>query len=116
MTIGGKQLWETLRTKLKSVAEARATEKHRTVKASTKTIRGLQTGKLTADDAIAEALQEIDQNPDLKPSTERFRHKASIALLKSWPELQGLDPRKLTSHQVKESYLLRKTDLALTRH
>jgi len=37
-------------------------------------------------DAIAVTLQEIDQNPELKPSTKRFRRKASIALLKSWPE------------------------------
>lgn len=97
-------------------AEARAAEKHRAIKASKKTIRGLQTGKLTVGDAIAIALQEIDRDPDLKPSAEQFRHKAPIALVKSWPELQGLDPRKLTSHQVKEWHLLRKTDLALTRH
>ena len=57
VTIGGKQLWETLRTKLKSVAEARAAEKHRAIKASKKTIRGLQTGKLTVGDTIAIALQ-----------------------------------------------------------
>jgi integrase len=102
VTVSGKQLWESLHTKLKSVAETRAIEKHRTVKASKKTLKALQTGKLTVGDAIAIALQEIDQNPDLKPSTKHFRHKASIALLKSWPELQRLDPRKLTSHQVKE--------------
>ena len=102
VTIGGKQLWESLRTKVKSLAEARAIEKHRTVRASRKTIKALQTGKLSLGDAITVALQEIDQNPDLKPSTKHFRRKASIALLKSWPELQKLDPRKLTSHQVKE--------------
>ncbi|MGA9578646.1 MAG: site-specific integrase [Terrimicrobiaceae bacterium] len=102
VTVGGKPLWESLHTKLKSVAEARANEKHRIVKASKKTIKALQTGKLMVGDAIAVALEEIDQNPDLKPSTKHFRRKASIALLKSWPELQKLDPRKLTSHQVKE--------------
>jgi integrase len=32
-TVGGKQLWQSLRTKLKSVAEARAAEKHRTIRA-----------------------------------------------------------------------------------
>ncbi|MFZ0708729.1 MAG: site-specific integrase [Terrimicrobiaceae bacterium] len=102
VTVGGKQLWESLCTKLKSVAEARATEKHRSVKAAKKTLKALQTGKLTIGDAISVALQEIDQNPDLKPSTKNFRRKASIALIKSWPELVKLDPRRLTSHQVKE--------------
>ncbi len=108
VTVGRKQIWESLRTKLKSVAEARAAEKHRAVRAAEKTIIGAKGGKLTIGQAIELALQEVDQSPDLKPATKHFRRKASTALLKSWPELQKLDPRKLTSHQVKEwSYRVR---------
>jgi hypothetical protein len=32
--VGGKQIWESLRTKLKSVAEARAIERHPAVRAA----------------------------------------------------------------------------------
>jgi hypothetical protein len=34
--VRGKQIWESLRTKLKSVAEARATERHRAVRTAEK--------------------------------------------------------------------------------
>jgi hypothetical protein len=34
--VRGKQIWESLRTKLKSVAEARAIERHRAVRAAEK--------------------------------------------------------------------------------
>lgn len=101
VTVGRKQIWESLHTKLKSVAEARAAEKHRAVRSAEKTIIAAKTGKLTVGQAIELALQEVDQSPDLKPATKHFRRKASTALLKSWPELQKLDPRKLTSYQVK---------------
>jgi hypothetical protein len=102
VTVGGKQIWESLHTKVKSVAEARTAERHRAVRSAAKTIAAAKTGKLTIGQAIKVALKEVDRNPDLKPSTKHFRRKASLALLKSWPELARLDPRKLTSHQVKE--------------
>ena len=102
VTVGRKQIWESLHTKLKSVAEARAAERHRAVRAAAKTIAAAKAGKLTMGQAIELALQEVDQSPDLKPATKHFRRKASVALLKSWPDLKKLDPRKLTPHQVKE--------------
>ena len=102
VTVGGKQIWESLHTKLKGVAEARAAEKHRAVRSAEKSTIAARTGKLTIGQAIELALQEVDQSAELKPATKHFRRKASTALLKSWPELQKLDPRKLTSHQVKE--------------
>jgi len=36
VTVGRKQIWESLHTKLKSVAEARAAEKHRAVRSAEK--------------------------------------------------------------------------------
>jgi hypothetical protein len=92
VTVGGKQIWESLRT---------AIEKHRALRAAEKTILAARTGTLTIGQAISLALQEVDQSPDLKPATKHFRRKASMALLKSWPELAKLDPRKITARQVK---------------
>lgn len=110
VTVGGKQIWESLHTKLKSVAEARASEKRRIIRSAQKTVIAARTGNLTIGQAIEIALQEVDQNPDLKPATKHFRRKAAGALLRSWPELAMLDPRKVTTRQVREwSHRIRTT-------
>lgn len=100
--VDGKQIWQSLHTKLKGVAESRIAEKQKVVRASRKVAEGAKIGKLTTGQALAGVLTDIEASPDIKPNTKRFRREGVKALLASWPELEKLNPRKLTEHEVKE--------------
>ena len=103
VTVGGKQLWESLHTKLKSVAEAqsdRETSDCQSVEEDDQGTSNRQTHRRGMQ--LPWRCRRLIRIQSSSPpqSTSGARH--AIALLKSWPELQRLDPRKLTSHQVKE--------------
>ena len=47
-------------------------------------------------------LHGVDLNTDLKPATKEYRHKTVKYLLRSWPELEGRIPAKVTEAECKE--------------
>lgn len=100
-TVGGKQIWESLKTKLKSVADARAAERQGISRKYRNITRGAIAGSLTIGQALDAALLEVDASPDIQPNTKRFRHAGARALLASWPELASMDARRLSSADVK---------------
>lgn len=99
--IGGKQIWESLETKSKSVAVERIADKSKATRAHRKLTKGAKLGKLTTGQAIAGAMALVERNPDITAGTKRFRRSGAKALLVEWPELEKLDPRKITPAAVK---------------
>jgi len=100
MKVQGKQIWEPLNTKKKSVAESRLDEIRKAVRSYRQTARGGTLGTLTAGQALDHAIREVEENADIKPNTKRSRKEGAKALLASWPELQKTDVRRLSSHDV----------------
>lgn len=100
--VNGRQIWESLKTKSKSIAIERISDKLKATRTHRKVTRGAITGKLTVGQAIDGSLREVNSNPDITNTTKRHRHYGAQALLKTWPELERMDPRKLTARDVIE--------------
>jgi integrase len=100
--VQGKQIWEPLKTTVKSVAESRLAEKSKAVRSFRQSTKGGTLGKLTVGQALVNALEAVDQNAEIAPNTKRGRREGAKALLASWPELDKLDVRKLTTFDVRQ--------------
>jgi len=100
--VQGKQIWEPLHTKMKSVAEARLSEKRKAVRSYRQTAKGGTMGTLTIGQALDHAIKEVEENATIKPNTKRNRKEEARALLASRPELQKMDARKLSSYDVRQ--------------
>ena len=100
--VKGKQIWEPLNTKMKSVAESRLAEKRKAVRSYRQTARGGTMGTLTVGQALDHAISEVEENATIKPNTKRNRKEGAKALLASWPELKQMDARKLSSLDVRQ--------------
>jgi len=59
-------------------------------------------GTLTVGQALDHALSAVDENAEIKPNTKRNRKEGARALLASWPELQKMDARRLSSLDVRQ--------------
>ena len=59
-------------------------------------------GKLTFGEAVKIYLDRLDGNPDLKPSTKKYRHQCVAAILKTWPGLETTELRKITKPACQE--------------
>ena len=99
--VGGKQIWETLRTNVKSVAEAEVSRRRTLIRKYRSRVKGARVGTLSVGQALQAALQDVEADATIRPNTKRGRREGARALLASWPELADMDPRKLTARQVK---------------
>jgi integrase len=92
---GGKEIWKSLKTSHRSVAEARLAE---FVKDHRKRLNsgGENSAKMTFDQAAKIHLQNIDNNPRLKPRTRDYWRQRLAALIKSWEGLNETEVRKIT--------------------
>lgn len=102
VTVGGKQIWESLKTKLKSVADARVAQRQSVARRHRSITRGAIQGNLSVGQALEAVMLEVTASPDIQPGTKRYRRSGMRALLASWPELASLDARRLSSAQVKD--------------
>jgi len=100
--VRGKLIWKTLKTDRMSVAKLRLgdflkEENHR-AEATQATIRG----KMTFGDALVIYRQQLQAAQHLKPSAKLYREKCIKALLKTWPELEASDVRKISANDCRE--------------
>jgi integrase len=63
---------------------------------------GEVSAKMTFGDAAAIHLQNLDDNPKIKPRTRDYWRQRLAALLKSWPGLNEAEVRKITSADCKK--------------
>ena len=97
---GGKEIWKSLKTSHRSIAEARLAE---FVKDHRKRLGngGQNSAKMTFDQATKIHLQNLDDNPRLKPRTRDYWRQRLVALNKSWEGLNDTEVRKITQNDCK---------------
>lgn len=97
---GGKEVWKSLKTDRFSVAEAKLAaflKQHRQQRDAAKQFKR---GKMTFGDALAVHLENVAsdvQAKRTKPTTLHYWKQIFKALLKSWPELESQDVRRITA-------------------
>ncbi|HME89671.1 MAG TPA: site-specific integrase [Chthoniobacterales bacterium] len=97
---GGKEIWKSLKTSHRSVAEARLVE---FVKDHRRRLGGggENSAKMTFDQAAKIHLQNLDDNPRLKPRTRDYWRQRLVALTRSWEGLNETEVRKITQNDCK---------------
>jgi integrase len=100
--LNGKEIWKTLKTSHFSVAEAKLAElqkEHRERKA--KHVDPAN-AKMRFGQGATLHMHRITDNVALKRSTRKYWQEIKAALLKSWPELDKTEIRKLTPAACRE--------------
>jgi integrase len=93
---GGKEVWKSLKTSHFSVAQAKLAH---FLKERREQSARLQPGdaRLTFGAAIQQHLANLEDRPNIKPSTVRYWKQIYRALLKSWPGLESKEIRRITA-------------------
>ena len=101
---GGKEVWKSLKTSHFSVAEAKLAtflKEHRE-RRSNGNSNGEVSAKMTFREAAAIHLRNLDDNLSIKPRTRDYWREVLAALVKSWPELNETEVRRITQAGCKE--------------
>jgi integrase len=93
---GGKLYRESLKTDVLSVAKLRLADLEKSLRQMTERQTEVAKGKMTFGDALNIYQTRIQGDASLKPNTKLYYENRIKALLKSWPELRGMDVRKLS--------------------
>jgi integrase len=99
----GKEIWKSLGTSHFSVAQAKLAEflkDHRKRVASNS--NGEVSAKMTFGEGADIHLRNLDDNPRIKPRTRHYWRQRLAALFKSWPALNEIEVRKITSADCKQ--------------
>jgi integrase len=98
----GKEVWKSLKTSHKSVAQARLAEFLKEHRQRASNGNGEVSAKMTFGQAAAIHLRNLDDNRSIKPRTRDYWREVLAALLKSWPGLNAMEVRKITRTNCKE--------------
>jgi integrase len=93
---GGKLIRQSLKTDVRNVADLRLADLEKTLRQTSATVRDTVKGKMTFGDALTIFKARLDGDASLKPRSKEYRHARIAALLKSWPELEHMDVRKIS--------------------
>ena len=100
--IGGKEIWKTLKTTLKSVAEERLQEHVTNARQQRASGVRLASGKLTFDDVIALYRANFHRDAELADGTKDFREAGIKRIFTTWPGVGEMNVRKITPSMVRE--------------
>jgi integrase len=101
---GGKEVWKALKTSHFSVAEAKLAEflkDHRERRERRKNANEAS-AKMTFGEAAAIHVQNLDDSLNIKQRTRDYWREVLAALLKSWPNLNNTEIRKITQADCKK--------------
>jgi len=107
---GGKEIWKSLKTTLKSVAGERLAEQVASARQQRSSGIRLSSGTLTFADVVALYRQNFQRDAELADGTKNFREAGIKRLLKSWPGVGELSVRKITTPMVREWALKLRTE------
>jgi integrase len=99
---GGKEVWKALKTSHFSVAEAKLSEFLKDHRQRRKNANGEASPKMTFGEAAAIHLQNLDDSLNIKERTRDYWREVLAALLKSWPNLNDMEIRKITQTDCKK--------------
>jgi integrase len=100
--IGGKEVWKSLKTTHFSVAQAKLAEFLKEHRQRVRNGNGEVSAKMTFGESAAIHLQNLDDNPSIKPRTRHYWRQRLAALVKSWPALNETEVRRITPADCKK--------------
>lgn len=95
---GSKLNLQSLKTDVLSVAKLRLADLEKSLRKMTENQAEITKGKMTVGDAVKILSDRIQGDAALKPNTRLYYEDRIKAMLKSWPELEATDIRKLSKH------------------
>ena len=98
----GKEKWQSLKTKHFSVAEAKLAELQKEHRERPLASFDAGNAKMTFADASALDEHRLETDTTLKRSTRTYWKEVRAAVFRAWPELQGLELRRITSVRCKD--------------
>jgi integrase len=98
----GKEVWQSLKTKHFSVAEAKLAEFLREHRKARSLEKQASSAKLTFEAAAEVYRQRLSDNVKIKPRTRDYYGEILASLKKSWPNLGETEVRKITPAQCRD--------------
>jgi integrase len=95
---GSKLNLQSLKTDVLTVAKLRLADLEKSLRQMTENQAEIAKGKMTVGDALKIVRERIQGDAALKPNTKLYYEDRIKAMLKSWPELDAMDIRKLSKH------------------
>ena len=95
---GSKLNLQSLKTDVLSIAKLRLADLEKSLRQMTENQAEIAKGKMTVRDAVKIFRERIQGDAALKPNTRLYYEDRIKAMLKSWPELEATDIRKLSKH------------------
>lgn len=94
--LNGKEVWQSLKTKQFSVAEARLTDARKEHRQRKGRAQSPVAPKMTFQQAADLHFQILDLKVTIKRRTRDYWREILAAIFKSWPELAGTEARKIS--------------------
>ncbi|HOC01255.1 MAG TPA: site-specific integrase [Verrucomicrobiota bacterium] len=94
--VGGKLIRQSLKTDRISVARLRLTDLVKEERENLEARAEATKGRMTFGEALAIYRDQVEGNPAIKPTSKLYRRKCIAALLKSWPELEETDVKRIS--------------------
>jgi hypothetical protein len=97
--IRGKLIRKSLKTTVYSVACLKLADEFKKHRQLAELHAKADSGKMTFGEALALYKAEMEADAGIKPRTRQYYNERLTALLKTWPELERLDTRKIIADQ-----------------
>lgn len=94
--MGKKNVWQSLKTTVFSVAKQRLAELKREHQSKVESFSAFANGKMNVGDAAEVYLQKVRANVSLKPRSKDYREMMIDFIRRSWPALMDTDVRKVS--------------------
>ncbi len=108
--LGGKEIWKSLKTTLKSVAIERLQEHVTNARQQRSTGVKLASGTFTFADVIEMYRSNFQRDAEIAEGTKNFREAGIKRVFKTWPGVGELNVRKITTPMVREWALKMRAD------
>jgi integrase len=108
--VGGKEIWKSLKTKLKSVAVERLHEHVVNVRQQRSSGIRMTGGTLNFGEILELYRQNFSRDAEMADGTKNFREAGVRRLLKTWPGVETLNVRKISSPMVRAWTLRLRTE------
>jgi integrase len=96
--VGGKLIRRSLKTNRLVVAKLRLADLEKVERQRIEIQGTVENGNMRFGDVLAIFRARLQNDAALKPRTKEFRSERIAALLKSWPELEQTEVRKISKH------------------
>jgi len=94
--VAGKLIRRSLKTDSITTAKLRLADMEKDERQTAARGTEVRRGKLKFDDAAKVVIERIQADPNLKPRTKAYYKERLECLYRSWPELAGMDARRIT--------------------